>query len=94
MNRDEYAEALKRKIDDWNEQIGKTEVQMKEASADAQARYAEQIAEMRNFAAGAEEKMQDLVQSHSEEWEKHREKFEKAWDDIAAGFGKAWSRFH
>jgi len=94
MNRDQYVEALKSKLDEWNEQIGKTESQMKDASAEAQARYEAQLVEMRKHAATAQENLQSLVKSQSEDWDKHRASFEQAWGDIAAGFGRAWSRFH
>ena len=93
MNRDQYVESLKNKLDEWNEQIGKTESQMKGASAEAQARYEAQLAEMKKHAATAQEEFQALVKSQSEDWEKHRANFESAWGDIAAGFGRAWSRF-
>ena len=94
MNRDQYVESLKNKLDEWNEQISKTESEMKDASAEAQARYEEQLAEMTKHAATAEEKFQALIKSQSDDWEKHRANFETAWGDIAAGFGRAWSRFH
>ena len=94
MNRDEYVEALKHKLDEWNEQISKIESQMNSASEDAKSRYQEQLTEMRNHALAAEENFQALVKGQSEEWDKQRETFEKAWSDIAAGFGRAWSRFH
>ena len=94
MNRDQYVEALKDKLDEWNEQIDKTESQMREAAAEAQARYESQLAEMKKHAAAAQEQMQALVKSQAADWEKQRANFEKAWGDIAAGFGRAWSRFH
>ena len=94
MNRDQYVEALKSKLDEWNEQIGKTESQMKAASTEAQSRYEVQISEMKEHASTAQEKLQALVNSHSEDWEKHQANFEKAWGDISAGFGRAWSQFH
>ena len=92
-DRDQYCEALKNKIDEWNEQIGKVESQMKTASDEAGARYEAQVAEMRKHAADAEEKMQALIKSQSEDWEMHRANFEASWQDIASGFGRAWSRF-
>lgn len=93
MDRDQYVDALKTKLDEWNDQIGKTEKQMKDATAEAQARYEAQLAEMRQHAADAEEKMHVLIKSQAEDWEKQRASFESAWNDIAAGFGRAWSRF-
>ena len=43
MNRDQYVDALKSKLDEWNEQIGKTEKQMMDASAEAQALLGETV---------------------------------------------------
>ena len=93
MNRDEYVEALKAKIDEWNEQIGKAEAQMKQATDEAQVRYQEQVAEMKSHAEEAQAKLQELGKAQADEWEKQRANFEAAWNDIAAGFGRAWSRF-
>ena len=94
MTRDQYVEALKNKLDEWNEQIGRTESQMKEASDAAQAHYGEQVEEMKKHAAAAEAQMLELRQNQSENWDKQRANFETAWGDIAARFGRAWSRFH
>ena len=93
-NRDQYVENLKNKLDEWNEQIGKTEAQMNQASDDAKERYAKQIDEMKAHAADAQKRMTELAQSSAADWEKKRPQFEAAWGDIAAGFGRAWSRFH
>ena len=93
MNRDEYVDALKAKIDEWNEQIGKAEAQMNQATADAQARYEAQVAEMKQHAEEAQAKLQELGKAQTEEWDKQRANFEAAWKDISEGFGRAWSRF-
>ena len=93
MNRDQYVEELKSKLDEWNQQIDNVEKQMHAASTDAQARYEAQLAEMRKQFAAAEKNFQTLAKSQADEWEKQRKNFENAWNDISAGFGRAWSRF-
>ncbi len=93
MNRDQYVEMLKARLDEWNGQISKAEVQIKDASDDMKARYEEQLAEMTKQAEAAQDKIQSAIQTHSEDWEKHRANMETAWNDIAEGFTKAWSRF-
>ena len=92
-SRDQYVADLKAKLDEWNEQIGKVEEQMKSASDDARARYEKQVADMKAHTDDAQKQMNDLVQSSAADWEKMRGNFENAWGDIAAGFGRAWSRF-
>lgn len=93
QSRDQYIADLKAKLDEWNEQVGKTEAQMNAAADDTKARYAKQIEEMKAHADDAQKRMTDLSQSSAAEWEKRRPQFETAWNDISAGFGRAWSRF-
>ncbi|UOM33956.1 hypothetical protein [Acuticoccus sp. I52.16.1] len=94
QSRDDYIEAAKSKLDEWNEQISKTEAKMKAASQSAREEYERQLIEMRAHADQAQKQMRELTDSSYAEWEKHRTNFEAAWGDIAAGFGRAWSRFH
>ena len=93
QSRDQYIADLKATLDEWNEQVGKTEAQMNAAADDTKARYAKQIEEMKAHADDAQKRMTDLSQSSAAEWEKRRPQFEAAWNDISAGFGRAWSRF-
>lgn len=92
-SRDKYVEDLKNKLDEWNEQITRTEEKMKAASESAQETYKTQIAEMTEHMDAAQKQMEQLMKSSTDEWDKHRATFETAWHDIAGGFGRAWSRF-
>ena len=91
--REQFVEDLKKKLDGWNEQIGKTEAKLNGASDEARAKYQTQLAEMTAHAADAQKRMQALAETSASEWEKQRSAFDAAWGDIAAGFGRAWSRF-
>ena len=93
QSRDEYVEALKKKLDEWNEQIGKTEKQMSDATGEAKIRFAKQVDDMKAQTEDAHKKMNELIASSTHEWDGQRKRFEQAWSDIAAGFGRAWSRF-
>ena len=57
MNREQYVEALKSKLDEWNEQIGKIEDEMQTASAEARSRYEKQLAEMQEHAVMAQKNL-------------------------------------
>ena len=35
----------------------------------------------------------EIDEERKADWDKMRHQFESAWGDIAAGFGRAWSRF-
>lgn len=91
-SRDKYIETLKSKLDQWNAQISKAEAEMKAATHDARARYAEQIAQMKMQRANAEAKIEEAMRKSQDDWEKMRKEFEGAWRDIADGFSRAWSR--
>jgi chromosome segregation ATPase len=91
--RDQYVDDLKKKLNEWNEQIGKMQEQMGAASDEVRNRYEQQIEEMQAYREDAEKRMTALMESSAADWEKMRHQFEDAWGDIAAGFGRAWSRF-
>lgn len=92
-SRDEFVENLKSSIDEWNTQIGEIETKMSSASADAQARYAEQIAEASKFRAEAQAKLADAMKISQDAWDSYRISAEAAAKDISEGFRKAWDRF-
>lgn len=93
MNRDEYVDALKAQIDQWNADIAKLEAQMKEASGEMERHYAEVVADTSRYRAQAQEKLAEGMKSSSDNWERRRQDMESAWKDITDGFQKAWSRF-
>ena len=91
--RDEFVESIKRKLDEWNAEIDKAEARFHHAAADARLRHAEEIAEMKRRRADAEEQMRKAAAKTAEDWERGRQQFEAAFDDISDGFRRAWSRF-
>jgi uncharacterized coiled-coil DUF342 family protein len=92
-DRDEYAEKMKRKIDEWNAEIDKLEGKAREASGEWEQKYNEQLAEMRKYRDEAEEKYDELRRQSAENWAKWEADAKAAWSDIADGFQKAWRRF-
>lgn len=92
-NRDEFVETLKRQIDEWNGQITEMETKMKQATADAEAKYAGQIAEASKYRAEAQAKLAETLQTSHDTWEQYRVNTEAAFHDISEGFRKAWTRF-
>jgi uncharacterized coiled-coil DUF342 family protein len=92
-DRDQYAEAMKAKIDEWNAEIAKYEAKAREASGEWEKKYEEQVAEMRKYRDEAEKRYDELRQQSSENWEKWQADMKAAWADISEGFQKAWGRF-
>ncbi|XWN29036.1 MAG: hypothetical protein ROR55_16115 [Devosia sp.] len=93
MNRDEFVEALKAQIDEWNSDISKMETQMKGASGEMERRYAEGVAEASRHRAEAQAKLAETLKHSTESWEQARSDMEAAWKDVSDGFLKAWRRF-
>ena len=91
--RDEFVGDIKKKIDEWNAEIGKAEAKFQHATAEVRLHYAEQIAEMKKRRVEAEEQMRKAAAKSAKDWEEGRRQFEAAFDDIAGGFQRAWSRF-
>ena len=93
MNRDEFVDALKKQIDEWNADITKMEDQMKGATGEVERRYAEGIAEASRHRAEAQAKLAESLKHTTDTWEKARSDMEAAWKDVSDGFVKAWRRF-
>lgn len=92
-SRDEFVETLKKQIDEWNSQIGDMEAKMREATAEAETKYAQQIAEASKYRAEAQAKLAETMQTSHDAWEQYRASAESAFNDISEGFRKAWGRF-
>ena len=78
-SRDEYLEKFKAKLDEWNADIGKLEERARDAQAEMQAEYREQLEALRR-ARDEALKEYDKVQGAAVD----------AWDAIAQGADKAW----
>ena len=92
-SRDEFVEVLKAKLDEWNAEIARLEAEAGKARAGLEARYAEELAEMRRLRDQAEARLGEVLGTSQEGWERRRGELQQAWADIAEGFRRAWSRF-
>ena len=59
MNRDDYVEQMKAKLDEWNAEIDKLQAQAKDAEEEAKEKYEAQLAEMRKQRDEAQAKMKE-----------------------------------
>jgi hypothetical protein len=67
--RDQYVEKMKLQLDDLNEQIGKLETRSREVGAEVQAKYDEQMTELRKHSSAAQEKMEEIKEAGEDKWE-------------------------
>lgn len=91
--RDEFVEALKGHIDQWNAQIGEAEGKLAQTSEQAQAEMQRQLEAMKSARDDAQARMTEAMGKSAEEWTTWQKQMESAWKDVADGFSKAWSRF-
>lgn len=61
-NRDLYVDKMKAQLDSWNASIDKLEAQAKNAEADAQIKYREQIAELKKHREEARENSRNYAE--------------------------------
>ena len=92
-NRDLYVEKMKANLDAWNASIDKLEAQAKNAEADVQIKYREQIAELNKQRTAAIAKLEELRVAGDDAWEDLRTGFESAWDSMERAMKSAASRF-
>jgi chromosome segregation ATPase len=92
MDRTQFVETLKAKIDEWNAEIDKLEARMRQESAEQRAEYEKRMEEVRAQRDRATEELRRHREESEAEWEKRRVEAERAWDDIREGFRRAWER--
>ena len=93
MDRDEFVEKMKAKLDEWNAEIDKLQAQARAAEAENKANYEKQLAEMRKHRDQAQAKMKEAQSASDAAWDDMRKGMENAWENISSSFRKAWSRF-
>ena len=91
--RDEFVEALKGHIDQWNSQITEAEAKLSATSDQAQAEMQRQLESMKSARDDAQARLTEAMGKSAEEWASWQAQMETAWKDVADGFAKAWSRF-
>jgi DNA repair ATPase RecN len=92
-DRDVYVEKVKAKIDEWNADLAKLEAKSREAAADMQLKYEQQIRDLCEQRNEVEERLRELQRASDESWKRMREGMETAWDDMAKAFRDATDRF-
>lgn len=92
-DRDIYVEKAKAQLEQWNAEIDKLQAKAREANADAQKTYEDQIAEMKKNRDQMEEKLREMRSATEESWKDMQSGFEAAWKSMQDSVEKAMSRF-
>lgn len=81
--RDAYVEKAKAKLDEWNAEIDKLQAQSKQASADAEIKWRENMKTLQQQRDVAARKLEALKSSSEQAWEDLKSGFEAACRDMS-----------
>ena len=85
MDKETYQKKLHAQLDQWKAEIDKLQAQSREASADMQIKYQDQIKELREY---------DKIEAASiEAWKDFKTGADEAWDNMSKAMKSAWGRF-
>ncbi len=93
VDKSEYIEKAKARLDQWNAEIEKLKAKADEAEADAKVGYQKQIEEIRAQRDEAEKKMKEMQAASGDAWHEMKAGLDKAWDDLGKAFQNAMARF-
>ena len=91
--RDDYVKKYKAQIDQWNSEIGKLEAQARKASAEAQARYQQEIEALNKRLAEGRETLKKIQSANEAALHDMMEGAESMWTAFEEAFRKARSRY-
>ena len=89
--KDEYLAMMEGKIKKWDAEVDKLRVKGEQMSADASAKYAEQLKAMRANRDAAYKKLQEIRTANESAWQHMQSGIDSAWDSMKNALDKASS---
>ncbi|HMB14579.1 MAG TPA: hypothetical protein VKN37_11255 [Roseovarius sp.] len=93
MDKETYQKKLQAQLDQWKAEIDKLQAQSREASADMQAKYHEQIKDLREKRTEMEAEYDKIQAASAEAWKDFKTGADQAWENMSNAMKSAWSRF-
>jgi chromosome segregation ATPase len=93
MDKETYQKKLQAQLDQWKAEIDKLQAKSSEASADMQAKYQEQIKELREKRSEMEAEYDKIQAASAEAWKDFKTGADQAWENMSNAMKSAWSRF-
>jgi len=93
VNRDEYVQNFKARIDRWNAEAAKLEARAREAQASARAEYEKQLAQFRQRRDHAMKEMQRIQAASVDAWRELARGADAALKSMQEAFDKARTSF-
>lgn len=93
MDKETYQAKLQAQLDQWKAEIDKLQAKSREASADMQIKYEEQINNLRERRDELEAEHEKIRSASAEAWRDFKTGADAAWDNMSKAMKSAWSRF-
>lgn len=91
--RDAYIEKLKARLDQWNVEIARMEVNAREAQADAKVEYEKALKHMAEQRERAREQLMEMQVASDAAWQELRRGAETAIDEMSRAWDRAMKQF-
>jgi DNA mismatch repair ATPase MutS len=88
-----YKTKLKAQLAEWDAQINLFAAKTKNAAADVQVKYAQELDELRNKQRKASDKLKELEHASGDAWQEIKVSTDQLWDDIKTGVTRTLSKF-
>ncbi|MGX0878719.1 uncharacterized coiled-coil DUF342 family protein [Roseovarius sp. MBR-154] len=93
MDKETYEKKMQAQLDQWKAEIDKLQAQSREASADMQAKYNDQISDLRERRDEMERHYDKIHKASQEAWKDFKTGADQAWDNMSNAMKSAWNRF-
>lgn len=91
--RDEYINAAKKKLDEWEVDLEHVEKNIQKAGKDIQVRYREDVVTLRKKWSEAKVQLARLQDAGEDNWEKVKQGTGNTWDSLKEGVEKIKDKF-
>ncbi|MEJ2361283.1 MAG: hypothetical protein P8Z75_07630 [Gammaproteobacteria bacterium] len=88
-----YKNKLKAQLAEWEAQINLLDAKTKNAAADVQVKYAQELDQLRHQQRKAADKLTELEHASGEAWQEIKVSADQVWDELKSGVTRAMSKF-
>lgn len=85
MDRHQYVDALKRKLDELDQEVDSLETRLRETSGELQARGRKALDDLRVTRLQLQDRLTELASTGDDAWQRLRLHLEASWDTLKTG---------
>jgi hypothetical protein len=89
-----YQQKMEAQLDEWSAKIDVLKAKSEKASADAKIQYHQQIENLQNKKAKAQDKLRELKEASEGAFESLKDGIDSAWDDFKNSLEEALSKLN